>query len=103
MNLVIGEDLEPKVFHYLDDIVVAADDFDELVQLIKKVAERLSKYGLTVNPDKLNGPCERIKFVGRVFDCHGQHPEEAKVEVIKNLSIPKTVKEVRSIVGMMNW
>jgi transposase InsO family protein len=103
MNLVIGEDLEPKVFHYLDDIVVAADDFDELVQLIKKVAERLSRYGLTVNPDKLNGPCERIKFVGRVFDCNGQHPEEAKVEAIKNLSIPKTVKEVRSIVGMMNW
>lgn len=103
MNKIIGEDLEPKVFHYLDDIVIAAMDIDELIDLIKIVAKRLKDNNLTVNPDKLEGPCTKIKFIGRVFDCDGQHPDEAKIDVINNLQIPKTVKEVRSLVGLVTW
>ena len=103
MNAILGEDLEPKVFHYLDDVVIAAENFNELVYLIRTVAKRLASHGLTVNPEKLEGPCTKIKFIGRVFDCEGQHPEVSKVEAITKLPTPKTVKEVRSLVGTVTW
>ena len=103
MNMILGEDLEPRVFHYLDDVVISSKTFDELLELISIVANRLSNSGLSVNPEKLEGPCSRIKFIGRIFDCDGQHPEEAKVEAIMNLPTPKTVKEVRSLVGTVTW
>lgn len=103
MNSIIGEDLEPKVFHYLDDIVIATMTFDEMLNLIDKVATRLTRAGLSVNPDKLEGPSSRIGFVGRVFDSHGQNPEQSKIQTILNFPTPKTVKEVRSLVGTVTW
>lgn len=103
MNKILGVDMEPHVFHYLDDIVITANTFDELLCRINVVAERLTRNNLTVNPEKLEGPCSRIKFIGRIFDCDGQHPETAKVEAINKLPIPKTVKEVRSLVGTVTW
>lgn len=103
MNMILGEDLEPRVFHYLDDVVISAKTFEELLELISEVAKRLTSSGLSVNPDKLEGPCSRIKFIGRIFDCDGQHPEEAKIEAIKNWPTPRTVREVRSLVGTVTW
>jgi len=103
MNTVLGEDLEPHVFHYLDDVVIAAIDFHQMINLINIVAKRLKDNNLSVNHEKLEGPTTRIKFVGRVFDCEGQHPEAAKVEAINNLKTPRTVREVRSLVGLVTW
>lgn len=103
MNSILGNDLEPHVFHYLDDIIVATDNFEHMIDLIETIASRLTNNGLTINPDKLEGPTSRIKFIGRIFDSKGQHPDEAKVEAIKNIPVPKTVKEVRSLVGVVTW
>lgn len=103
MNSILGNDLEPHVFHYLDDIIVATQDFDHMISLIETIAQRLTSNGLTINPDKLEGPVSRIKFIGRIFDSNGQHPDDMKVEAIKNIPTPKTVKEVRSLVGVVTW
>jgi len=103
MNRILGNDLEPHVFHYLDDIIIATENFEHLISLIEIVALRLTNNGLTINPDKLEGPTSRIKFIGRIFDSKGQHPDQAKVEAIRNIPVPKTVKEVRSLVGVVTW
>lgn len=52
MVKVIGYDLEPWVYVYLDDIIILANTFDEHLELIRIVAGRLTRAGLTINLSK---------------------------------------------------
>ena len=52
MQRVLGYDLEPRDFVYLDDIVITAETFDEYCSLVKIIADRLTKSGLTINIEK---------------------------------------------------
>lgn len=41
LDTIIGPDLEPKAFAYLDDIIILGKTFDENLQLLKEVFRRL--------------------------------------------------------------
>lgn len=103
MNIVLGYDLEPKVFHYLDDIIITAENFDEMVELMKVVADRLTKNGLSINIQKSQVAAKRISYLGYVIDENGLSPSVEKIEPILSYATPRTVREVRRLVGMCSW
>lgn len=63
MQRVLGYDLEPKVFVYLDDIVITAETFNEYCALVKLVAERLRSSGLTINIEKSQICAKQISYL----------------------------------------
>lgn len=103
MNMVLGYDLEPRVFHYLDDIIIAAETFTEMVELMEIVAERLKKAGLTINIKKSQVAAKTISYLGYKIDENGLSPSSDKITPILNYTTPKTVREVRRLVGMCSW
>jgi len=42
------------LFVYLDDIIIFSDTYDEHIQFLTNVFERLSKYHLIINIEKSN-------------------------------------------------
>lgn len=40
MDMVLGGDLEPSVFCYLDDIVICTETFEENIVMIEEVSKR---------------------------------------------------------------
>lgn len=103
MDRVLGFDMEPYVFVYLDDIVVATDDFNQHIKFLEQIADRLSKAGLSVNIEKSQFFVEKLHYLGHVIDNHGIHTDQAKVECIVNYPAPKSVKEVRRFIGFSGW
>lgn len=103
MDRVLGADLEPFVFAYLDDIVVACDDFDQHCKLLEEVALRLKAANLTISPEKSKFCCPKIKYLGYVVDKDGLHTDPDKVSSIVNYPAPKSIKEIRRFVGMASW
>lgn len=99
MDRVLGFDMEPFVFVYLDDIVVATDDFDQHLKLLEQIVDRLVSARLSVNIDKSQFFVEKLHYLGHIIDKHGIHTDKAKVECIANYPAPKSVKEVRRFVG----
>lgn len=103
MDRVLGFDMEPYVFVYLDDIVVATDDFEQHLKFLEQIADRLSNAGLSVNIDKSQFFVEKLHYLGHVIDKNGIHTDQAKVECIVEYPAPKSVKEVRRFIGFSGW
>jgi len=52
LDRLIGPEMEPHAFAYLDDIVVVTQTFDEHLEWLKRVLNRIREAGLTINPEK---------------------------------------------------
>ncbi|KAK3739915.1 hypothetical protein RRG08_006782 [Elysia crispata] len=74
-----------------------------IMQHIKKVLETLRASGFTIRPSKTCVGCTSIDFLGHIISASHTKPDPAKTEKIKNFNVPSTKKEVRSILGLMNY
>lgn len=96
-------DLEPKVFVYLDDLVLATDTFEEHLELLQEISRRLKMAGLTINAEKSVFCRKSLKYLGYVLDQTGWHVDEDKVEAISKFPTPTTKKEIQRFIGMCGW
>lgn len=103
MNRAIGFDLEPRVFIYLDDIVIVSETLEEHLLLLKEVAARLRKAGLTISVEKSRFCRKQVRYLGYLLTENGLSIESCKLEPILNYPRPKTVREVRRLMGLMGF
>lgn len=96
-------DLEPRVFVYLDDLIIATNDFDEHLRLLQEVARRLQMAGLTINADKSVFCRRSIRYLGYVLDESGWNVDKEKTEAINQFPTPSSKKEVQRFLGMAGW
>lgn len=96
-------DLEPKVFVYLDDLIIATNDFEEHIRLLQEVARRLQAAGLTINADKSVFCRRSIKYLGYVLDENGWNVDMEKTEAINSFPTPSSKKEIQRFLGMCGW
>lgn len=103
VDQVIGCDLEPHVFVYLDDIIVATDSFEKHFEILEKLAERISNAGLTISVSKSRFCMKALKYLGYIISEGGITPDLEKISSITNYVVPKTVKDVRRLIGLAGW
>lgn len=96
IDSVIGADLEPNVFVYLDDIVVVTSTFDRHLEVLGKIFQRLNLANLTLNQEKCCICRPELKYLGYVVDRDGLRVDPSKVEAIVNIPIPKIRKKSAS-------
>lgn len=96
---MLGSDLKPFVFIYLDNVIVVSDTFEEHQSLLDEVYTRLREANITVSFDKCQFCRSEMKFLGYVIDRNGLHVDPEKVTAMLELSIPKTVSNVHRLVG----
>lgn len=103
VDKIFGPELEPYLFKYLDDIIIATPDFETHLKILKEVFTRLKTAGLTLQKDKCIFCRDELKFLGYIINRAGLNIDPDKISAIVNIPTPKNVKEVRRIVGMMSW
>lgn len=101
MNEILG-DLK-FCYVYLDDILIFSKTQSEHELHIRTVFERLQSYGLTVNVSKCVFGVFEISFLGHLISKDGIRPLPSKVEPIINYPRPKTIKELRRFLGLLNF
>ena len=95
MDFVLGDLIENHCLVYLDDIAIFSDNQEEHIRHIQQVFERLRKAEFTLNSEKCHFGLSEIKLLGFIINEHGIGTDPAKVEVIKSLPAPTSVKETR--------
>ena len=100
---VIGCDMEPYVFVYLDDIIIATETYEHHFQLLSKISERLSKANLTISVEKSRFCMKELKYLGYIIGRGSIRPNPEKTSSIHNYPQPKNVKDVRRLLGMAGW
>lgn len=103
LDTVIGPDLEPRAFAYLDDLVLVTQTFDEHLELLKTVFKRLIDAGLKLNADKCHFCKSELKYLGHVVNQDGIATDPEKVRAIAEFPTPRTVRSLRSFLGLASW
>lgn len=103
IDRVLGADLEPHVFVYLDDIIILSADFETHLVILEKVLERLRQAGFVLSMDKCHFCRPQLKYLGYIIDKKGLHVDPEKVKAILGISTPTNASEVRTFLGMAAW
>ena len=88
---------------YLDDILIFSETLEEHLVHIQRVFNRLREHSLQLKLKKCSFIKPETNYLGFVINESGIKPEACKVNVIKALPVPTTVKEVRSFIGMCSY
>lgn len=100
---IFGCELEPWAFHYIDDFIIATDTFEEHLRILRLVSAKLKVAKLQINTEKSRFCMSRIVFLGYVIDKNGIQPDPERIQPILDFPQPKTVRDVRRLIGMASW
>ncbi|CAB5197072.1 unnamed protein product [Rhizophagus irregularis] len=100
---ILKEYIGEFVIVYLDDIMIYSKDFEEHVEHIDKVLNKLRENNLIVKLKKCKFGERNIEFLGYIVGRDGLKPDVKKVEKIKEIKIPETVTQVRSFLGLCSY
>lgn len=100
---VLGADLEPHVFVYLDDIVIVTKEFNKHIEILEKIFERLAEANLSLNWEKCCFCRPQLKYLGYIVNKNGLQVDPEKVSSIMDFPAPRTVRQVRRFLGLASW
>lgn len=103
IDSVIGADLEPHVFVYLDDIIVCTDKFERHLEILREILHRLREANVTLNQTKCCICRKELRYLGYIVDHRGLRVDPDKVEAIISIPTPKSQKSVRQFCGTASW
>ena len=96
--------LEYKIaMAYLDDIIVYGKDCRECCERLAMVFDRLREACLKLKPSKCELFQRKTIYLGHVISAEGISCDPAKVEAVKNWSVPSTARQVQVFLGTVNY
>ncbi|KAG0434077.1 Retrovirus-related Pol polyprotein from transposon 17.6 [Dictyocoela muelleri] len=88
-QLAINELLKeiPNVFVYLDYILLYSPNYEEHLEILNTVLNRLHKSGVSINFEKSNFAFNSVKYLGHVITPSGIKHEIPKIDEINSNTI----------------
>ncbi|UYV70724.1 hypothetical protein LAZ67_8000379 [Cordylochernes scorpioides] len=103
MHTVLGPLLNKKAFCYLDDVIIPAKDWREMIERLREVLERIRSAKLTLKPSKCEFGRREVEFLGYVISTGGLKPGPRKIKAIEECPEPKNVHYIRRFLGLTNF
>jgi len=84
---------------FLDDIVIWARSFDEHLQRLSQVFDRIREANLKLKASKCKLFEKKVGLLGHVVSADGIEPDPEKVKSVTEWLVPRSVSEVRAFVA----
>lgn len=88
---------------YLDDVLIFSQSFEEHVQHVEQVFSLLREAGLRISWNKSQFLRERLLYLGYIVGQGELQVNQQKVEAVKMLALPRTIKQLRSFIALVGW
>ena len=93
---------------FIDDVALftpqsSSDPCNDHLNLLNDVLTRLRNHGYQINPKKCAWAVKEAEFLGHWITPDGIKPLKKKIEGIMALDEPKTLKQLRGFIGMVNF
>jgi hypothetical protein len=105
----LKRDVMKNSFHYFDDIICSSENkatykesLDYHFNSLERIVERLSFHNVKLSVNKSEFARSKILFLGWIISHNFIIPDPRRIEKIKSAEVPKSKKEVRSFLGLVN-
>ena len=88
---------------YLDDVVIYSDSWEDHLQRIQALFDRLAWASLTINLAKCEFAKATVTYLGKVVGQGQVRPVRAKVLAVDQFPVPTTKKELSRFLGMVGY
>ncbi|GBM00012.1 Retrovirus-related Pol polyprotein from transposon 297 [Araneus ventricosus] len=88
---------------YLDDNIIVGRIFEEHLNNICKVFQRLQKANLKLSPKKCRFFRKEVSYLGHVISADGVKTDQKKIKAVVEWPRPETVHDLRSFTGMCTY
>ncbi|KAK4327436.1 hypothetical protein Pmani_002100 [Petrolisthes manimaculis] len=103
VNSVLTGLVGNSVFVHLDDVIIYGKNLQSHVENLRKVLERLQEAKLTLKLEKCEFFKTEVDYLGHVVSAEGLKPQPSKVDAVRQMAQPETVKELQSFLGLINY
>ena len=101
MDEILGD--IPRVYVYIDDILVASETQEQHLEDLENVFKTLSANGMVIQRTKCVLGKSSLEFLGYRVDSNGITPLAEKVEAIRSTKPPTSIKELQRWLGMVGY
>ena len=88
---------------YLDDLIIFSSTWEEHLQHIQSVLEKLKEAGLTAKAKICEFGASECAYLGHIVGSGRVRPLPGKISAIESLGVPTTKKEVRTFLGITGY
>ena len=88
---------------FIDDIICFSRTFEEHLEHLHLIFERLEKASIKLKPSKCAFAKAEVKYLGHLLSPGEIRPDPSNVEKIQNLTPPADVTGVRSFLGLASY
>ena len=88
---------------YMDDVIACSTRWDAHLNLLQDMFRALQTAGLTLKPSKIHFGPKEVQYLGRVLSADGIRMAEDRIKAIIGLKTPTTIKELRSVLGTVDF
>lgn len=88
---------------FIDDIGIYSETWDDHLQHLRVVFQRLRDAKLSAKPSKCCFGFDQLEFLGHVVGKGIVSPKQSKVQAIQKFPVPTTKKHVRSFLGTIGF
>ena len=97
------EEKEVCVFAYTEDILLASSNHETHMLELLALFQCLTDFGLRISPLKCEFGATSMEFLGHLLNQDGMAPLPEKVAAMRSYETPRTAKELRRYLGMINF
>lgn len=91
------------IMAYLDDLLIISDGFQQHLNDLETVFERLTEYSLHINREKCVFARERVKYLGHIITQEGVSIDHDKVSAVLEMKEPANLKHMRTFLQTCSW
>ena len=88
---------------YMDDVAACSATWETHLRLLEDMSHALQTADLTLKPSKIYFRPKDVQYLRHVLSADGIRMGEDRIEAIIDLKTPTTVKELRSVLGTINF
>lgn len=92
-----------ELFVYLDDIVIYARSLREHEIKFNKLADRLRKANLKLQPDKCEFLRREVTYLGHIISEDGVKPDPKKIRSVQDFPRPRNTKNIKQFLGLAGY
>ena len=103
MRKLLGPLDRKDVHHFMDDILIATESWEEHMDALKAVLKRLQEANVAAKPSKCYIGYDELPYLGHEIGDGKRWPDREKIAKISESKPPANKKEMRSFLGLTGF